>query len=269
MPIPLSPPISSRSAAARRCSRRAAAAVGQRRAHARRDNREFTELAPGIVSMRPLRVEPQPQRFAFAVLAKEGYASGQPARVGVAPAGQTPSRPSSTPRRTSEGSARVPRRVHVMAELDSTGASGTACSTTRRDRRRSCSRSRRKPRADRAGAASARAPRRRRPATRWASTRSAPAIRCARCTPCRSTSIIGKGRPDRGDVRDTGALPDPVLRAGARQRCCRWSTTYSDRIDFVHVEIYENNQTTDVVPTVSAWRLGGEPWLFGDRQRRS
>ena len=39
--------------------------------------------------------------------------------------------------------------------------------------------------------------------------------------------------------------------------------TYSDRIDFVHVEIYKNNQTTDVVPAVGAWGLGGEPWLFG------
>jgi hypothetical protein len=39
--------------------------------------------------------------------------------------------------------------------------------------------------------------------------------------------------------------------------------TYSDRIDFVHVEIYKNNETDDVIPTVAAWGLGGEPWLFG------
>jgi hypothetical protein len=38
---------------------------------------------------------------------------------------------------------------------------------------------------------------------------------------------------------------------------------YQDRIDFVHVEIYKNNQTTDVIPTVSAWGLEGEPWFFG------
>jgi hypothetical protein len=30
----------------------------------------------------------------------------------------------------------------------------------------------------------------------------------------------------------------------------------------VHVEIYRNNRTTDLVPTVEAWGLETEPWLF-------
>jgi len=43
--------------------------------------------------------------------------------------------------------------------------------------------------------------------------------------------------------------------------------TYAEHIDFVHVEIYRNNQTTDVISTVAAWNLGGEPWLFGVDKR--
>lgn len=31
---------------------------------------------------------------------------------------------------------------------------------------------------------------------------------------------------------------------------------------FVHVEIYRSNRTTDLVPTVDAWALATEPWLF-------
>ena len=76
------------------------------------------------------------------------------------------------------------------------------------------------------------------------------------------SSIVGRGRPiaamfatpARCQTRYCGPVLDTMLPMVA---------TYSDRIDFVHVEIYKNNQTTDVIPTVSAWKLGGEPWLFG------
>jgi hypothetical protein len=37
---------------------------------------------------------------------------------------------------------------------------------------------------------------------------------------------------------------------------------YRDRVTFVHVEIYQNLRTSRVVPTVDAWGLPGEPWLF-------
>jgi hypothetical protein len=38
---------------------------------------------------------------------------------------------------------------------------------------------------------------------------------------------------------------------------------YAGRIAFVHVEIYRADTGTDVVPTVDAWALPSEPWLFG------
>jgi len=37
---------------------------------------------------------------------------------------------------------------------------------------------------------------------------------------------------------------------------------YVDRIDFVHVEIYRSNTGADVSPTVEAWGLPSEPWLY-------
>jgi hypothetical protein len=37
---------------------------------------------------------------------------------------------------------------------------------------------------------------------------------------------------------------------------------FQDRVAFVHVEIYRNNQTTDLISTVTDWGLPTEPWLF-------
>src|SRR5258708_1197210 len=51
----------------------------------------FTQVAPGIVSI-DLYASPKPQRFAFALLAKEGYASGKPASIALAPRGTTPTK---------------------------------------------------------------------------------------------------------------------------------------------------------------------------------
>lgn len=37
---------------------------------------------------------------------------------------------------------------------------------------------------------------------------------------------------------------------------------YDGRIDFVHVEIYRSNTGADISPTVEAWGLPSEPWLY-------
>ena len=39
--------------------------------------------------------------------------------------------------------------------------------------------------------------------------------------------------------------------------------TYQDRVDIVHVDIFKNLQTDETSPTVTAWGLPSEPWLFG------
>ena len=38
---------------------------------------------------------------------------------------------------------------------------------------------------------------------------------------------------------------------------------YEDRVDIVHCEIYKDPTSDALVPTVDAWGLPGEPWLFG------
>ena len=38
---------------------------------------------------------------------------------------------------------------------------------------------------------------------------------------------------------------------------------YQDRVDIVHVDIYKDLRTNETSPTVTAWNLPSEPWLFG------
>jgi hypothetical protein len=218
----------------------------------------FTEVAPGIVSM-DLYVSPRPQRFAFALLAKEGYASGKQARVALAAPGH---RPTTFVRAVARAKG-LPqfRGVYtVMAKLDRPGIwrgvleyGGTHT-----------------PFVFQVGAKPASvAPGDPAPRAASPTTRDPLGVHpiCTRTPACplhtvSLHSIIGQGRPiavmfatpARCQTRYCGPVLDTMLPM---------VESYSDRIDFVHVEIYKNNQTTDVIPTVRAWRLGGEPWLFG------
>ena len=38
---------------------------------------------------------------------------------------------------------------------------------------------------------------------------------------------------------------------------------YREQVDFVHVEIYVADTGAEIVPTVQAWNLATEPWLYG------
>jgi hypothetical protein len=218
----------------------------------------FTEIAPGIVSM-DVYASPQPQRFAFAVLAKEGYASGKPARVALATGDKEPTVFVATTAR-SKGLPEFRGVYTTMATFDRAGIWHGVL--------------------DYEGkhtpfvlqvAAKPASPIAGQPAPRAASptTRDPLGVNpiCTRDPVCplhsvSLSSIIGRGRPiavmfatpARCQTRYCGPVLDTMLPMVA---------TYSDRIDFVHVEIYKNNQTTDVIPTVNAWKLGGEPWLFG------
>jgi hypothetical protein len=75
-------------------------------------------------------------------------------------------------------------------------------------------------------------------------------------------TLIGAGKPvvvmfatpARCQSRYCGPVLDDLLSLKG---------TYADRVDFVHVEIYQNPRTTDTISTVGAWGLPGEPWVFG------
>lgn len=218
----------------------------------------FTEVAPGIVSM-DLYASPRPQRFAFALLAKEGYASGKPARVAIAAPGHRPERFAPAVARA-KGLPQFRGVYTVMAKLDRPGIWRGVLDYGGKHT----------PFVFQVGAKSASvAPGEPAPRAASPTTRDPLGVNpiCTRNPPCSLhavslKSIIGKGRPiavmfatpARCQTRYCGPVLDTMLPM---------VKSYSDRIDFVHVEIYQNNRTTDVIPTVRAWGLGGEPWLFG------
>jgi hypothetical protein len=221
-------------------------------------NTTFTEIAPGIVSM-DLYARPEPQRFAFAVLAKEGYASGRPARVALAAPGGKPTKLVPAVARA-KGLPDFRGVYTVMATLNLPGIWRGVLEYAGKETP-FVFQVAAKPSAVIPGAA---APRAASPTT--SATLGVNPI-CTRDPVCplhtvSLDAIVGKGRPiaamfatpARCQTRYCGPVLDTMLPM---------VKTYSDRVDFVHIEIYKNNETTDVIPTVSAWGLQGEPWLFG------
>jgi len=224
-----------------------------------RHHHSFTQVAPGIVSI-DLYASPKPQRFAFALTAKQGYASGPPVRVAIAPPGETPKRFVDAHAR-SVGLPAFRGVYSIDATLDRPGFwrgvldyEGTKTAFAFQVARHHVS--------PIAGEAAPRA--------------ASPTVKdtlgvnpiCTRVPQCplhtKSLSdLVGKGRPvavmfatpARCQTQYCGPVLDALLTL--------WPT-YRDRFDFVHVEIYQNDQTTDLISTVKAWGpLPGEPWLFG------
>lgn len=74
--------------------------------------------------------------------------------------------------------------------------------------------------------------------------------------------LLGKGRPvalmfatpARCESQYCGPVLDLLLDV---------KQPYADQVDFVHVEIYQSDTGAALVPTIEAWKLDSEPWLFG------
>jgi hypothetical protein len=90
---------------------------------------------------------------------------------------------------------------------------------------------------------------------------------CTRNPPCplhevSLDTVIGAGKPvavmlatpARCESRYCGPVLDDLLTLVDQFR---------DRVTFVHVEIYRSLTGTDLVPTVDAWGIQTEPWMFG------
>jgi hypothetical protein len=90
---------------------------------------------------------------------------------------------------------------------------------------------------------------------------------CTRQPPCPLHSVsldklIGAGKPvavmfatpARCQSRFCGPVLDLLLAQQA---------SYQSRINMVHVEIFKNATDITPVPTIAAWSLESEPWLFG------
>jgi hypothetical protein len=219
----------------------------------------FTQVAPGIVSI-DLYASPKPQRFAFALTAKEGFASGVPVRVAIAPPGSKPTHFVTADAR-GKGLPDFRGVYSIDATLDQAGIwSGMLDYQGTKSRFVF-----QVPKQHVSPIAGDPAPRAASPTVTNTLGVHPICTRVPQC-PLHTTSLadlIGKGRPvavmfatpARCQTRYCGPVLDTLLKLRPE---------YQDQIDFVHVEIYKNDQTTDLIPTVDAWGpLTGEPWLFG------
>jgi hypothetical protein len=76
------------------------------------------------------------------------------------------------------------------------------------------------------------------------------------------SSVIGAGKPvaalfatpARCQSQYCGPVLDELLKV---------MKNYRDRVTFVHTEIYQSATGTALVPTLDAWKIQSEPWLFG------
>ena len=76
------------------------------------------------------------------------------------------------------------------------------------------------------------------------------------------SDVIGSGRPVAvlfaTPARCQSAYCGPVL-----DELLKVIPPYQDKVDVVHVEIYANLNDDTLAPTVEAWKLPSEPWLYG------
>ena len=75
------------------------------------------------------------------------------------------------------------------------------------------------------------------------------------------SSLVGAGKPI-AVMFATPALCQTATCGPVLDALLSIRKPYEDRVAFVHIEIYKSNKGVDVAPTVAAWNLPGEPWLF-------
>ena len=90
---------------------------------------------------------------------------------------------------------------------------------------------------------------------------------CTRNPPCPLHDVsldtaIGAGKPV-AVMLATPALCQSRYCGPVLDDLLTLTDQYKDRITFVHVEIYTNLSGNETTPTVQAWGIETEPWLFG------
>ena len=207
-----------------------------------------------------LYASPTPQRIAFALSDGGKFASGPAARLAFGAQGESPGRPVETvlharglPKRRGIYTAEVtlPQAGPWVGVVEVAGDREASLAFQVQDT----------PAAPIAGQA---APRAASPTV--ANPLGVDPI-CTRNPPCplhevSLDTVIGAGKPvvvmlatpARCQSQYCGPVLDDMLTLVDQ---------YRDRVTFVHVEIYRSLTGTDLVPTVEAWGLQTEPWLFG------
>jgi hypothetical protein len=90
---------------------------------------------------------------------------------------------------------------------------------------------------------------------------------CTRVPPCplhmvSLSDVIGTGKPV-AVLFATPALCTSMYCGPVLDEMLKVMTPYQERVTFVHVEIYKGSTATTLSPTVEAWGIQSEPWLFG------
>jgi hypothetical protein len=90
---------------------------------------------------------------------------------------------------------------------------------------------------------------------------------CTRNPPCplhdvSLDTVIGAGKPV-AVMLATPALCQSRYCGPTLDDLLTFTDQYKDQITFVHVEIYTNLSGNETTPTVQAWGIQTEPWLFG------
>jgi hypothetical protein len=209
-----------------------------------------------------LYASPDPQRIVFALAEGPKYASGPPARLAY---GQ--SRKLGAPVGTVLHSRGLPKRRGIYTAdvtLPQAGPWLGVVQVKKDGKRQNASLAFQVQE-------SAKAPVAGQPAPRAASPTAANPLGvdpiCTRNPPCPLHDVsldtaIGAGKPV-AVMLATPALCQSRYCGPVLDDLLTLTDQYKDRITFVHVEIYTNSSGNETTPTVQAWGIQTEPWLFG------
>lgn len=214
-------------------------------------------LSPLVLSS-DLYASPEPQRLAFAIAIGSKFASGAAAKVAVAPPGTTKGSVYATTLHR-EGLPKG-RGVYVAdVVLDEPGVWNALALTGGRRVPFALDVST-QPKAPVVGTAAPRAP-----SPTRADTLGVKPI-CTRKPQCplhevSLAEVIGTGRPVAA-LFATPALCQSQYCGPVLDELLDLRAPFADAVTFVHVEIYESNRGATPSPTVEAWGLPSEPWLY-------
>ncbi|MEI8000838.1 MAG: thioredoxin family protein [Actinomycetes bacterium] len=211
-----------------------------------------------LVLSSDLAASPDPQRFVFAIARGAKYDSTAPAQVGFAAPGATRATVAPT-QLLKEGLPRG-RGIYVIEATFPTTGVYQSVVVTRGKRIPFSVQVKSVAEAPRIGTAAPRAP---------SPTPAAPLgvdPICTRTPPCplhtaSLSDLVGSGRkvavifatPALCQSQYCGPVLDEVLSVMGK---------YQDRVSFVHVDIYTSNKGATLSPTVQAWGLPSEPWIY-------
>lgn len=217
------------------------------------------KLAP-LVLASDLYASPNPQRFVFAIAKGSKYSSGKPAQVAFVSPGTSSGSVDLLDTRLHKDGLPKGRGIYVVDAVLPTAGVWNAAVVTEGKRVPFAIQVKAKPEAPVAGQAASRAAS---PTT--ANTLGVNPI-CTRAPVCSLHSVsladvIGSGKPV-VVMFATPALCQSQYCGPVLEEMLDVMGPYADRVQFVHVEIYSSNRGAERAPTVAAWDLPSEPWLY-------